>query len=116
MVVEQEPVKPGDAGIEKFKSITAGLFESDYHSLQNLAAEMSLSRSQVVRMAVQNFLQRHQAGEITLTAEEGILLVQPAAQAAAAEPAPKTTQKKKQKSSKKGKKKKKDTKPSRKKK
>ncbi len=117
MAEDQEQAQSGGSETEKIKSITAGLFESDYDSLQSVAGELSVSRSMVVRSAVQNFFRRHRAGEISLAAEEGALVIQPKAQVTASVPAAKTSKKKKGKlTPKKGKKKKKDTKPAKKKK
>lgn len=117
-------VDPGQAQTsgpepEKIKSINVGPFESDYNTLLSVAGELSISRSMVVRSALQNFFQRHRAGEINLMAEGGTLQIQSAVLAPAKAPARKTSKKKKKKkqaTSKKGKKRKKDLKPAKKKK
>jgi hypothetical protein len=117
MAEDQGQAQTGDLETEKIKSITAGLFESDYNLLQSVAGDLSVSRSMVVRSAVQNLFRQHRAGEISLAVEEGALVIQPKAQVATSAPAAKTSKKKKGKSaSKKGKKKKKGTKPAKKKK
>jgi metal-responsive CopG/Arc/MetJ family transcriptional regulator len=117
MAEEKDPAQTGVTETEKIKSITAGLFESDYTTLQNLMEEMSLSRSQVVRTAIRNFLRRHQAGEISLKAEGGTLTILSNAPASASKPAAKTSRKKKKAAgTKKDKKKKKRSKSAKKKK
>ncbi len=117
MPAEGRPAQTSDTATEKIKGISAGLFESDYNTLQALADRMSLPRSLVVRFAIQNFLQRHQAGEISLKAEEGALVIQQDSQEAPGKPGPKASKKKKKAAApKKGKKKKKDTRPGKKKK
>ena len=75
MAEDQGQAQTGGPETEKIKSITAGLFESDYDTLQNVAGELAVSRSMVVRSAVQNFFRRHRAGEIGLAAEEGDLVI-----------------------------------------
>ena len=116
MVAEKGPAQTGGSETKKIKSITAGLFESDYNALQNLTEEMSLSRSLVVRTAMQNFLQRHQSGEISLEAEGGALQILSNVQRAASKPAAKTSGKKKKSAGAKKAKKKKTSKSAKKKK
>ena len=75
----------------KLKRLSAGVPEDSLTSLDALAGEIEVSRSDLVRFALSDFLTRHQGGEITVEVhpDEGVKVTQPAAEKKKVSPKPK---------------------------
>jgi hypothetical protein len=104
-----EENKSSEMGVEpaaptQLKRISAGVPEDSLTSLDALASEIEVSRSELVRVALSDFVTRHQGGEIKVEVDpkEGVKVAQPTGEKNKISPKPKKEGKTMAKKAKKG--------------